>query len=365
MPAPAIEVVRKFHASLNVSDLDRSVGFYSVLLGRPPAKLHSDYAKFEIDNPPLVLSLNPCQASAGGALNHAGLRVSSAQELVEIQRRLEEAGFQTQREDNVECCYARQTKFWISDPDRTLWEVYVFHEDIEERGAASIPDAARESAFAKDVSRSTVRWKYSIPDPFPSFIPHADNSLDEVQLEGAFNLNWESGGFARLVGEVFRTLRPGRLLRVRGLAADRPLDTALPPLPGPATVVECVPTAIEPMQIMLAAGFIDVRFERLSQTALFTIAGVPLREVVLTGAKPGYRPKKLTHHAVYLGPLSQVSDDFGNVFRRGERVSLNIHDWQVLSNSVVAAQFQFFPAPSLLLAQDGCCTAGVGPDDLT
>jgi hypothetical protein len=71
------------------------VGFYSVLLGRPPAKLHSDYAKFEIDDPPLVLSLNPSQSSAGGALNHAGLRVSSAQELVEIQRRLEEAGFQT------------------------------------------------------------------------------------------------------------------------------------------------------------------------------------------------------------------------------------------------------------------------------
>jgi len=38
-----------------VSDLDRSVAFYGTLLGRPPLKLHADYAKFELDEPPLVL----------------------------------------------------------------------------------------------------------------------------------------------------------------------------------------------------------------------------------------------------------------------------------------------------------------------
>jgi hypothetical protein len=333
-----------------------------MLLGRPPVKLRSDYAKFELDDPPLVLSLLPSQVGSGGALNHAGLRVSNAQELVEIQRRLEEAGFQTRREDNVECCYARQTKFWVSDPDRTLWEVYVFHEDIEERGEASTPDAAHENAFAKDVPRSTVRWEYRIPDPWPSSIPHTDHSLDEVRLQGAFNLNCEPCGLARLVGESFRALRPGGLLRMHGLAGDSPLDTFLPPLPGPAAVIETVPTTTELLQIMLRAGFIDLHFERLSRTAHFTIAGVPLREVVLTGSKPGYRPKKLTHHAVYLGPLSQVSDDFGNVFRRGERVSLNIHDWQVLSRSVVAAQFQFFSPASLPVTQEGCCTAETHSD---
>src|ERR1700722_941683 len=140
MTAPAEIAVRKFHASLNVSDLERSVAFYSVLFGLPAAKRRSDYAKFELDDPPLVLSLIPSRAGSGGALNHAGLRVSSSEELVEIQHRIEAAGYRTQREDNVECCYARQTKFWISDPDRTLWEVYVVHEDIEERGAGSVPD---------------------------------------------------------------------------------------------------------------------------------------------------------------------------------------------------------------------------------
>ena len=29
------------------------------------------------------------------------------------------------------CCYARQTKFWISDPDRALWEIVRVLHPIE------------------------------------------------------------------------------------------------------------------------------------------------------------------------------------------------------------------------------------------
>ena len=194
------------------------------------------------------------------------------------------------------------------------------------RRAGSVPVADSNKAFAKDVPWSAVTWEHRIPEPFPASIPHAANSLDEVYLRGSFNLNLEPGGLQRIVGEAFRALRPGGLLRMHGLGGDRPLDGALPPLPGPAAVAERVPPAIEPMQMMVAAGLIDVQFERLSQTAHFTIAGVPMREVILTGRKPGYRPKKFTHQAVYLGPLAQVTDDFGNNFPRGERVQLNIHD---------------------------------------
>ena len=52
----------KFHASLNVSDLARSAAFYRVLLGVEAARRLDDYAKFEIQDPPLVLSLMPGRA---------------------------------------------------------------------------------------------------------------------------------------------------------------------------------------------------------------------------------------------------------------------------------------------------------------
>jgi hypothetical protein len=101
---------------------------------------------------------------------------------------------------------------------------------------------------------------------------------------------------------------------------------------------------------------VGIRFQTLSR-AHFVIGGIPMRELILVGQKPGYRPKKATHQAVYLGPLAQVVDDFGNVFVRGQTVTLNVHDWQVLSKSAVAEQFRFFEDNSLPVMQEGCCTS--------
>jgi catechol 2,3-dioxygenase-like lactoylglutathione lyase family enzyme len=132
-PDGATSVV-KFHASLNVSDLDRAVRFYSTLFGVAPAKHYPDYAQFEIDNPPLVLSLKPKRACAGGPLNHLGLRVVTVEQLRAIHERLKSVGARIGAQDDVTCCYARQTKLWITDPDETLWEVYVLHEDAPDWG---------------------------------------------------------------------------------------------------------------------------------------------------------------------------------------------------------------------------------------
>src|SRR5262245_1688545 len=109
MPGAVDATLLKFHASLNVSNLDRSIAFYRALLGVEPGKVRADYAKFELAEPALVLSLVPGRPGGGGALNHAGLRVRTAAELVAVQQRLEAAGMPTRREDGVECCYAKQT----------------------------------------------------------------------------------------------------------------------------------------------------------------------------------------------------------------------------------------------------------------
>jgi|SRR5579883_1456495 len=132
-PEGATAVV-KFHASLNVSDLARSVEFYAALLGTGPVKLYADYAKFETDSPPLVLSLKPKRACAGGPLNHLGLRVVTLDHLRAIHERLKAVGARIGEQDDVKCCYARQTKLWITDPDETLWEVYVLHDDVPDWG---------------------------------------------------------------------------------------------------------------------------------------------------------------------------------------------------------------------------------------
>lgn len=66
-----------FHTSLSVSDLNRSIAFYRALPGMEPAKQRPDFAKFELAEPALVLSLIPSPVALGGTLNHAGFRLAN------------------------------------------------------------------------------------------------------------------------------------------------------------------------------------------------------------------------------------------------------------------------------------------------
>jgi catechol 2,3-dioxygenase-like lactoylglutathione lyase family enzyme len=328
----------KFHVSLNVADVARSAAFYRALLDREPARQLAHYAKFDLDEPPLVLSLVFGRSAPGGSLNHIGIRLCNSEALIQMQRRLETAGIATKREEWVECCHSRQTKFGVTDPDRTLWELYIFHEDIEEQEGGAPSHHAAETP-ATDVAK--IVWQHQIPEPFPGRIPHPDNSAHEVVLEGTANMKFESTNMDAALAETWRVLRPGGEVRLHGLAGDKPLKRLLPNLPGPAAVVEHVPVETEPMQAMIRAGFVQIRFEKLSPAPDFIVDNVRMREILLVGYKPGHRPLHAAHQAIYLGPLAQVADDFGNIFPRGERVSLNIHDWQLLSRSTVAAQFLF------------------------
>src|SRR3989442_13469080 len=47
-----------FHVALYVEDLDASIARYRKILGQDPSKVRHDYAKFEIGDPPVILSLN-------------------------------------------------------------------------------------------------------------------------------------------------------------------------------------------------------------------------------------------------------------------------------------------------------------------
>jgi catechol 2,3-dioxygenase-like lactoylglutathione lyase family enzyme len=123
----------KPHLALTVSDLGRSVPFYVALLGTEPAKVRPGYAKFELEDPPLNLTLNEGdRGGSPGALNHAGIQVSTTDEVLIARLRLRQAGLATFDEMDTTCCYARQDKIWVRDPDGTPWEVFAVTEaDVE------------------------------------------------------------------------------------------------------------------------------------------------------------------------------------------------------------------------------------------
>jgi len=119
----------KAHLALNVKDVDASLGFYRKLLGIEPSKVRTGYAKFDVQNPPLNLTLNQHVFSERGALSHLGIQVASTDDVLAIRERWTEAGLLTRDEMQTNCCYALQDKTWVRDPDGNEWEVFVVLED--------------------------------------------------------------------------------------------------------------------------------------------------------------------------------------------------------------------------------------------
>jgi catechol 2,3-dioxygenase-like lactoylglutathione lyase family enzyme len=124
----------RIHMGLAVHDLQRSIAFYRTLLGREPTKVRPGYAKFEVAEPPVNLALNQVREAVGTAhpVAHFGIQVKSSDAVRSAAERLAAAGFPTEIEQQVTCCYAVQNKVWTADPDGNRWEVYVV---LDDRGA--------------------------------------------------------------------------------------------------------------------------------------------------------------------------------------------------------------------------------------
>ena len=269
---PTVSVVR-LHISLNVTDLERSIAFYRILLDTPPAKQRADYAKFETDVPPLVLSLEPNGRVGAGALNHLGLRLPDARQLVAAQERLERAGIRSQREAGVECCYARQTKFWVHDPDNTLWEFYTLDDDgLDHRGVGQ----SQAVMMSSTLPEALAVWEHRLGSPVPMRIDACDGSLDEVRLHGSFNSALTREAQAGLLREANRVLKPGGRLLMRILTGDK-IHPA-PNLPGPGASVRFVPAKDDLMGLIFAAGLSGVRLLKYAPQPCFVADGVAMRE---------------------------------------------------------------------------------------
>lgn len=119
----------KAHLAINVSDVDKSIDFYRNMLGIEPSKVRTGYAKFDVQNPPLNLTLNQAVLSGKGALSHLGIQVATSEDVIAMKKTWEAKGLSPREEMQTTCCYALQDKAWVSDPDGNEWEVFVVLED--------------------------------------------------------------------------------------------------------------------------------------------------------------------------------------------------------------------------------------------
>ena len=148
MERETVKTVRalKAHVALNVGNVERSTEFYKKMLGLEPSKARPGYAKFDVLNPPLNLTLNEAKGAGRGALSHMGIQVASTDDVLAMREKWMNAGLVTQDEMQTNCCYALQDKTWVRDPDGNEWEAFVVLEDnlAETSGCCAVADATEQ-----------------------------------------------------------------------------------------------------------------------------------------------------------------------------------------------------------------------------
>jgi catechol 2,3-dioxygenase-like lactoylglutathione lyase family enzyme len=118
----------RVHLALATRDLPAATRFYADLFGQSPTKEREGYAKFEVAEPPVNLTLNAVGGDGPGAPStpyHFGIQVKSSKAVAALYARMQSRGNEGREEAQVACCYAVQDKVWFSDPDGHQWEVFV------------------------------------------------------------------------------------------------------------------------------------------------------------------------------------------------------------------------------------------------
>jgi catechol 2,3-dioxygenase-like lactoylglutathione lyase family enzyme len=138
--------MKRFHIHVSVDDLARNIRFYSTLFGSQPSRVEPDYAKWMLDDPRVNFAISTRRQPVG--VNHIGIQVDSADELLGMRAQLSAADGGLIQEENQACCYARSDKYWVTDPTGIAWETFhtlgsipVYGEDtpVFDHGSSTIP----------------------------------------------------------------------------------------------------------------------------------------------------------------------------------------------------------------------------------
>lgn len=127
--------MKRLHVHVAVDDFARSTAFYSTLFAVEPVVVEADYAKWMLDDPKVNFAIS-ARGRAGG-IDHLGIQVETAEELVEIAARLKAANEGVVSETDAACCYARSDKEWAVDPQGVKWESFLTHSQITTYGEGS------------------------------------------------------------------------------------------------------------------------------------------------------------------------------------------------------------------------------------
>jgi catechol 2,3-dioxygenase-like lactoylglutathione lyase family enzyme len=136
--------MKRLHIGLSVSDLERSITYYTALFATPPTVRKPDYAKWMLDDPLVNFSISTRLAKSG--VDHLGIQSDDGADVVQATARLERDGIHKVETPDTTCCYFHSDKVWSWDPDGVAWEIFKTHGPSDEYGTDAIEPAPVRAA---------------------------------------------------------------------------------------------------------------------------------------------------------------------------------------------------------------------------
>jgi ubiquinone/menaquinone biosynthesis C-methylase UbiE len=168
----------------------------------------------------------------------------------------------------------------------------------------------------------------------------ADNSVDLVVSNCVLNLVHDSDK-TQLVQEIFRVTKPGGRVAISDIVSDEPVPDHLKQ--DQQLWSGCISGALQEhefLEAFIAAGFIAVNYDKWESQPWQVVEGIEFRSVTITAIKPKDEPCLDKGHAViYRGPFSEVYDDEGHVYLRGQRMAVCERNFKLLTSSAFGNDF--------------------------
>lgn len=159
-----------------------------------------------------------------------------------------------------------------------------------------------------------------------------DNSVDLVVSNCVLNLVSDSDK-QQLLREIFRVTKPGGRVAISDIVSDEVVPDHLKA--DPELWSGCISGALQEtdfMQSFVEVGFQAVELEKWEVEPWQTVDMLEFRSVTITATKPKSTQCLDKGHAViYRGPFSEVYNDDGHFFPRGERIAVCERTFELLT----------------------------------
>jgi arsenite methyltransferase len=186
-----------------------------------------------------------------------------------------------------------------------------------------------------------------------------DNSVDLVVSNCVLNLVHDSDK-EQLIREIFRVVKPGGRVAISDIVSDEHVPQHLKD--DLYLWSGCISGALQEhefLQAFIAAGFVAVSYDKWEGQPWQVVEDIEFRSVTITAIKPHYESCLDKGHAViYRGPFSEVHDDEGHVFYRGQRMAVCERSYNLLTSEAYADQFIGIAPAHENTPQIGCHAPG-------